>query len=148
MLSQDWIEATRSAFLQAKQAEAQLGLTQAAADKEDIARARVGAENGPACAHFSQHGDIREDLVAPRRVTASENALKALRGSTQSPKKIIEPTTEMRSWQGQAQKEAPRRAAHGRDVAYSPGETFPANRVGWVLITQKVGAFQEPVARQ
>jgi hypothetical protein len=71
MLSQDWIEATHSAFLQAKQAEAQLGLAQAAADKEDIARARVATENGPASTHFSQHRDIREDLVAPSRVTAS-----------------------------------------------------------------------------
>jgi hypothetical protein len=70
MLSKDWIEATHSAFLHAKLAEAQLGLTKAAADKEDIARPRVGAENGPAPTHFSHHGDICEDLVAPGCVTA------------------------------------------------------------------------------
>jgi hypothetical protein len=52
----------------------------------------------------------------------------------------------MRCWERKAQQEATWHSPHRRNVAHGTRQAFPSHGIRGVLVPEKVGAFQKPIA--
>jgi hypothetical protein len=106
---------------------------------------RFRPQNSPASPHLARHGYIDKDVLPSGCIAACQNATKSVCSSPQSAEESIEPDAGARSGQGQTQQKATRHPTHRGHVAYGAGEAFPSHRIGRMLVSKKMQAFQEPV---
>jgi len=126
--------------------QAQFGLAQPPADKNDISRSCTGTQDGVAGSHFADYRYVYEDIVAASCVSAGKKAPK-LTGSTPQPaEEKIQPSSGVRFRQSQTQQKAERYTSHGGDVAECSGEALPPHGIRRVLVSQEVRSFEEPIA--
>jgi hypothetical protein len=69
-------------------------------------------------------------------------------GAAKSVEKAVEPAAGERGGQGEAEKKTAGHTSHGSDIAQRASEAFPADRIGRMLVTEKVGTLEEPVASE
>jgi hypothetical protein len=135
-----------SGAAEAQGAQAKFGLAQAPAYKNQVTGLCAGTENCLAFAHLAENGNVDENFLTPRRVSASQPAAKMLRGAPQAREKLIQPAAGMGSRKSQTEQETSRLAAHGGDVTYGARQTFPPYRVRGMLSAPEMRSLQEPVA--
>jgi hypothetical protein len=69
-------------------------------------------------------------------------------GATEPRQELVEPAAGQRFRESQAEQEAARLSTHGSYIADSASQRLPADRVSGMLISKKMSAFEEPVARE
>ena len=81
-----------------------------------------------------------------RCVSTGKKAPKLAGSSPQAPKEEIQPPSGVRFRQSQTEQEAARNTSHGGNVAERSGEALPSHGIRWMLVSQEVRSFEEPVA--
>jgi hypothetical protein len=74
--------------------------------------------------------------------------MKMLRRAAQSAQEFIEPLASGIFRNSQAQQKGAGSATHRGNVTDGARQTFPADRIGWMIAPQKMQALQKPVARK
>src|SRR5947208_14556468 len=148
MLSRQRVFRARHSFAASYRLQTQLGLTQPAADKNDISRSCTRTQDGVAGSHFADYGYVYEDIVSTSCVSAAKEAAKLTGSAPQPSEEEIQPAFGERFWESQTEQEAARHPSHGGNVAERSGKTLPSHGIRRVLVSQEVRPFEKPVASQ
>ena len=115
---------------------------------KEITWTRSRAQHLLSFANLSNNRNADQNSLAACCVASRQGGIERSGGAPQSPKETPQPLPCGVRRQRKIQQKAARQTTHCGDIAGRPRQAFPAHAVGRVLFAQKMGAFQEPVARQ